>query len=153
LPVVSGGTTTPLFAVGSGSWVAQTCSGVPAGRSLGPMVADPIQTGVLYAAAGARVYKLTLSGGTWAWTDISDNLPGQWIYDMWIANVGTLAAPKVMLRVAIPTRGVWELDVAAGPGPLPIRLYMRDSFLDQGLLPNSPDGVPSPYAPSDPTRI
>jgi hypothetical protein len=117
------------------------------------MVADPIQSGVLYAAAGARVYKLTLSGGTWAWTDISDNLPGQWIYDMWIANVGTPAAPKVMLRVAIPTRGVWELDVAAGSGPLPIKLYMRDSFLDQGLLPNSPDGVPSPYAPSDPTQI
>ncbi|HWX98395.1 MAG TPA: hypothetical protein VNY55_00520, partial [Mycobacterium sp.] len=151
-PVTSGGITTPLFAVGGGTWIPQSFSSVPGG-TFGPMVADPIQSGVLYVGVGDSVYKLTLSAGTWTWTDISDNLAGQLIYDMWLANVGTPAAPKVMLRVAIPTRGVWELDVAVPPGPLPIQLYMRDSFLDQGLLPISPDGIPSPYAPSDPTQI
>jgi hypothetical protein len=152
-PVTAGGTSTSLFAIGSGSWVAQPCVGVPSGYMLGPMVADPVRAGVLYAASGARVYKLTIAAGTWTWTDISDNLPGQWIYDMWIANVGTPATPKIMLRVGIPTRGVWEVDVTSAPSDPPITLYLRDNFLDQGIFPNSPDGIPSPYAPTDPGQV
>jgi hypothetical protein len=150
-PVVVGVITTPLFSVGTGTWVAQTGTGIPAGP-FGKMLADPVQAGVLYAASGARVYKITFSGGSSAWQDISDNLPGQPVYDMWIGNLGTSGAPKVVLRVAIPTRGVWELDLTGTINPTPITLYVRDNFLDQGLLPNSPDGIPSPYAPTDPAQ-
>lgn len=151
-PVVSGATTTPLFSLSGGTWTAQPCSGVPAGLSLGKLLADPVNPAVLYVAAGARVYRLTSSGGTWTWTDVSDNLPGQPVYDMWIANAGTPASPRVLLRVAIPTRSVWELDVTSAPSAPPITLYLRDNFLDQGLFAQSPDGVPSPYAPSDPSK-
>jgi hypothetical protein len=150
-PVVVGVITTPLFSVGTGTWVAQTGTGIPAGP-FGKMLADPVQAGVLYAASGARVYKITFSGGSSVWQDISDNLPGQPVYDMWVGNLGTSGAPKVVLRVAIPTRGVWELDVTGTINPTPITLYVRDNFLDQGLLPNSPDGIPSPYAPTDPAQ-
>jgi hypothetical protein len=150
--VSSGALTTPLFAVTGGSWVAQNCTGVPAGVSLGKILADPVSSSTLYASGGARVYKLTLAAGSWTWQDISDNLPGQPVYDMWIGNVGTVASPKVILRVTIPTRGVWELDVSTAGSAAPITLYLRDNFLDQGLFPTSPDGIPSPYAPADPTQ-
>ena len=150
-PITVGTVSSPLFSVGTGTWVIQPGTGVPNGP-FGKMLADPVQTGVLYAASGSRIYKATLSAGSWSWQDISDNLPGQPIYDMWIANVGTSGSPKVLLRVTIPTRGVWELDVTATANPTPINLYLRDNFLDQGLLPTSPDFTSSPYAPTDPSQ-
>ena len=151
-PISSGSVITPLFEVGGGAWVPQNCSGVPVGFWLGKVLADPVSPGTLYVLGGAYVYRLVLTAGTWIWQDISDNLPRQPIYDMWIGNVGTPASPKIILRVAISARGVWELDVATAGTVAPITLYLRDNFLDQGLMPTSPDGIPSPYAPADPTQ-
>ena len=151
-PVMFGAVSTPLFAIVAGAWSAQACTGVPAGVVLDKLRADPVTPGVLYVNAGARVYRLILMAGTWAWEDLSDDLPGQPICDLWVANIGTASAPLVLLRVAISTRGVWECEVAKPAGPLPIWLYMRDNLLDQGLLPTSPDFVPSPYAPNDPNQ-
>jgi hypothetical protein len=148
-PVVSGAITTPLFEVSGGAWTAQSCAGVPAGVYLGKILADPVSTGTLYAFGGAKAYRLTLAGGTWTWADISDNLPGQPIYDMTVLNVTVGGASKVVLRVTIPTRGVWELDVANAGSAESITLYVRDNFLDEGIFANSPDFTPSPYAPSD----
>jgi hypothetical protein len=144
-------TTTPLFEISSGNWVAQSCSNLPtAGFNYGRLRADPVQPNTLYASNGARVYQLTLSAGVWNWQDISDNLPGQWIYDLWIGNIGSGAAPKVLLRAGIPTRGIWEKDVTAGASTPTIALYVRDNTLDQGWLPRCPDGVPDPYDPGNP---
>ena len=151
-PVTSGGVTTPLFKVSGGLWEPQTCPNAPNVRNFGRLLADPVQAGVLYTQGGGHVYRLSLAGGTWNWQDISDDLPGQDIFKMWIGNIGSSTSPKVILRAAIPSRGVWELDTSSPMGPLPISLYLRDNFLDQGLLPISPDGVPSPYAPTDPTQ-
>jgi len=151
-PVTSGGVTTPLFKVSGGVWEPQTCTNTPMVWIFGTLLADPVQAGVLYTHGRGRVYRLTLAGGTWNWQDISDDLPGQDILKKWIGNVGSSASPKVILRVAIPSRGIWELDTSSPIGPLPISLYVRDNFLDQGLLPRSPDGIPSPYAPTDPTQ-
>ncbi len=144
-------TTTPLFLISSGNWVAQSCSNLPAGGfNYGRLRSDPVQPNTLYASNGARVYQLTLSAGVWNWRDISDNLPGQWIYDLWVGNIGSGTAPKVLLRAGIPTRGIWERDVTAGASTPAIALYVRDNLLDQGWLPRSPDGVPDPYNPGDP---
>jgi len=144
-------TTTPLFQISGGAWVALTCSHLPTGGfGYGKLRADPAQPNTLYASNGARVYQLTLTAGTWNWQDISDGLPGQWIYDLWIGNIGTGTTPKVLLRAAIPTRGVWERDVTAGAASPAIALYVRDNTLDLGWLPRCPDGVPDPYHPSDP---
>jgi hypothetical protein len=65
------------------------------------------------------------------------------------SNIGTAAAPKVLLRTGIPTRGVWELDVSPGAGDSALALYMRDNFLDIGRLPTPLEDVPIPYAPGD----
>ena len=145
------GVTSPLFKISGGNWVHQACTGLPTPDVLGfgKLVADPVQPNVLYASHDARVYKLTLSGGNWTWQDISDGLPGQWIYDLWIGNIGSSGSPKVLLRSAVPTRGVWECDVTAGASDPAISLYVRDNFLDQGWLAPSPEGIPDPY---DPTR-
>jgi hypothetical protein len=56
----------------------------------------------------------------------------------------------VLLRAAVPTRGMWETDVTAGASDKALALYMRDNFLDMGRLPSPPDGVPNPYDPSNP---
>jgi hypothetical protein len=49
----------------------------------------------------------------WNWQNISDDLPGQDIYQMWIGNIGEIiprhgrVAEQInILRVAIPQRGV-----------------------------------------------
>jgi hypothetical protein len=148
-PVVAGAITTPLFDVSGGAWIAQSFTGFPTGVVLGKIVADPVTAGVLYTFGGTRVYRLTLAGGTWTWADISDNLPAQPIYDMTVLNVAVGGASRVVLRVTIPTRGVWELDVANAGSAEPITLYVRDNFLDEGIFANSPDFTPSPYAPGD----
>jgi hypothetical protein len=141
-------TKTPLFLISNGTWVAQNCLNLPTGHLFGKLLADPVQPGTLYASNGARVYKLTLSASSWTWTDIGDNLPGQWIYDLWIGNIGTAASPKVILRAAVTTRGVWERDVTAGATDPPITLYVRDNFLDQGWLVPSLDGLTNPFNPA-----
>ncbi len=151
--VASGANVTPLFEVSTGAWVAQACVGLPGGFTFGKVVADPVQAGTLYAANGAKVYRLTLAGGTWTWTDISAALPGQWIYDLWVGNIGSAAVPKVLLRAAIPTRGVWEQDVSAGANDPPVFLYLRDNFLDHAWLDPSPEGMVNPYDPVSSDRV
>jgi hypothetical protein len=157
---VGQGFTTPLFQISStGEWVGISCSNLPAGSfPYGKLLADPEQANnALYASNGGRVYQLTLTPfPSCSWTDISDGLPEQVILDLWIGNInpGVGAPPKVLLRAAIPTRGVWERDVTAvipgAPPTLPGTLYVRDNTLDLGWLHLSPDGVPDPYHPGDP---
>ncbi|TXC99501.1 hypothetical protein [Streptomyces sp. ISID311] len=148
-PVTVGTTTTPLFRVSGGTWEAQTATGFPTGVSYGRAVADPLSSDVLYMADGSRVHQAKRTGGTWQFTDISVGLPRQSAYDLWIGNIGTAAAPKVLLRAAIPTRGVWELDVTPGAPSPAVDVYLRDNMLDVGWLTPSPDGLLNPYKPSD----
>jgi hypothetical protein len=144
--------TTPLFTITGGVWVPQVCVGLPGGTpALGftQLVADPVAAGTLYAAHDDRVYRLVRTTGVvWTWTDISAGLPGQWIYDLWIGNVGTSASPTNLLRAAVPTRGVFEEDVSPGATTPAVALYVRDNLLDIGRLSQSPDGVPNPYSPA-----
>ncbi|MBI1744423.1 hypothetical protein HYR54_15340 [Candidatus Acetothermia bacterium] len=155
--VITGGgevsTTSPLFKIAGGNWIHQSCTNLPPPipniLGFGKLLADPVQPNVLYASHDARVYRLTLTAGSWVWQDISDGLPGQWIYDLWIGNVGSSGSPKVLLRTAIPTRGIWERDVTAGATDPPIALYVRDNLVDQGWLNPSPEGMPNPYDPTD----
>jgi hypothetical protein len=164
-PVTTGvgefSTTSPLFKISGGNWVHQPCLLLPFGSvacfggstdplRFGKLVADPVQPNTLYAGHGVRVYRLTLSAGTWTWQDISDGLPGQWIYDLWVADISPGGGSKVLLRAAIPTRGVWERDVTAGASDPPVALYLRDNLLDQGWLPTPPDGVADPFDPANP---
>ena len=153
-----GAVETPLFQITSqGTWVPQPwippvldienlpTDDFPGFRALR---ADPVTPNTLYLAYHARVFRLTLIDGVWDGSDITDNLPGQWVYDLWIGNIGSAAEPKVLLRAAIPTCGVWEMDVASMTEASPsIALYLRDNLLDQGWLAHSPDGVPNPYNP------
>jgi hypothetical protein len=156
--VASGGDTpiaSPLFLISGSSWVQLACAGLPAatgGGGFGRLVADPLQANTLYAGYDARVYRLTsrAAQGVWSWTDISTGLPGQWIYDLWAGQVANAGARKALLRAAIPTRGMWELDITAGASDQPLVLYVRDNLLDTGLFPTSPDGVANPYDPGNP---
>ena len=145
---------TPLFLISAGEWVPVTVTDLPATDGFGKLVTDPVQANIKFAGNGARVYQLTSDGpaSSTTWSDISSGLPGQWIYALWVGNIGTAAAPKVLLRTAIPTRGVWELDVSPRNADSALSLYMRDNFLDIGRLPTPPDGVQNPYAPSDAGR-
>lgn len=148
IPATPGGTETPLYRLSEGGWIAETVVGTLP-PSLAKFVADPLRPGVLYIAGGGTVYRLDKTGTAWSSTDISADLPRDLVYDLWIANIGTTASPKVLLRAAVTTRGVFEADVTAGAVDLPIALYLRDHFLDQGWLTPSPEGMPDPYKPSE----
>lgn len=150
--ITVGAVTTPLFEVSTGTWLPQTVAGLPAGNfAFGKLVADPVTAGTLYAANGARVYSIALAGASWTFTDISAGLPGQWIYDLWTGTVGGGRAQKVLLRAAIPTRSIWELDVTPGAEEPALDLYVRDNFLDTGHLTPSLEGMQNPYNPTDPS--
>jgi hypothetical protein len=146
-----GPTTSPLFRVAGGTWTIQPCTNLPpATFTFGKLVADPVDSNVLYASNGARVYKLTRSAGTWDWQDISAGLPGQWIYDLVARRLTWGSQSRVLLRAAVPTRGIWEREVTAGATQPAIALYLRDHPADLGWLTPSPDGVTNPY---DPTQV
>lgn len=140
--------TTPLYQIAGGNWVPQPGIGLPAGP-FGPLVADPVAPNTLYAGSGSNVYRLVKNGATWTWTNIGAGLPGGPLHDLWIGNIGTAPAPKVLLRAAVAARGMWETDVTAGAGDPPLGPYVRDNFLDQGWLIPSPDGLVNPFRPAD----
>jgi hypothetical protein len=147
-------TTSPLFLISGNNWVHISCVNTPSPdiNGFGRLVADPVQPNRMYASHDARVYTLTSTGpgNAVTWTDTSNGLPGQWIYDLWIGNIGSAIAPMVLLRAAIPTRSVWEIDVTRGASDPALGLYLRDNLLDMGRLPSSPDGVANPYDPANP---
>ena len=100
---VSGGsvefpTNGPLFLVTVSGWTQCNCTGLPTdapnGTGYTRLVADPVQANTFYAGHDAHVFQLvsTAVGGTFAWSDISTGLPGQWIYDLWVGNIGSTAS-------------------------------------------------------------
>ena len=162
----------PLFRIVSDAWVPQQCTGLPTEtrrQDLDPwywsnfydryrkLVAHPFDAGVLFVSYGARVYRLSSQRfNDWDWTDISENLPGQWVYDLWIGNISGQITPagaagrpgKVLLRAAVVTSGVWETDLTDETGAFP-RPYLRKNILDQGWLDRCPDGESDPYDPAN----
>jgi hypothetical protein len=142
-------TTTPLFQISGGAWVPQSVANLPS-PDYGKMVFDPVKQGRFYALAGNRVYQVTNGMNGWQWVDISDGLPGSWIYDLWVGNIGSQAKPRVLLRAAATARGVFESDVTEGAVDPPVFLYVRANLLDQRRLDECPNGVPNPYEPQNP---
>lgn len=143
-----GAVTSPLYEVSTGSWIPQPASGLPSGQ-FGSLVVHPHRANTLYATSAGQVYELNLAGGVWIWTQVGTGLPGQAIVDLWIGDVGSASAPKVLLRAAAVARGVWEADVTNGAGTTapPARPYMRHQALDQGWLSPSLEGQVDPFAP------
>lgn len=141
--------TTPLFRVEADAWVPEACTlpaspPVAAGVALGKVVSHPTAPGRLFVARNASVFQLERGLPEWTWTNLTDNLPGQEIHDLWIGNIAAEGAtPHFVLRATTAVRGVWELDLDA-PTISGARLYFRDHAFDPGWLGPSVDGVLSP---------
>ncbi|HEV7243105.1 MAG TPA: hypothetical protein VGQ36_28010 [Thermoanaerobaculia bacterium] len=110
------------------------------------IVAHPLDPDCLFVAYAGFVYTLTRSLDQWTSDETAQGLPKCGVYDLWVGNVGTAKKPKILLRAAVPTRGMWECDVTVGAPPQNV-LYVRDNVLDMGWLSKSPDGAPNPYHP------
>lgn len=163
---IPAGSGNPLYAIedgehGDGTWVEQDCANLPATPiKYGKMVGHPVLPQTLYVADGGRVYLVQRdeSGPIWHWTEVP-GLPGPWVLDLWIGNIGGSVspgqvmagpAPRTLLRATVPTRGIWECDVTSGGAEDPAQtLYLRDNLLDQGWLDTSPEGRPNPYRPTE----
>jgi len=147
----SGGGTvlTSLFRIAGGAWVAESCTppgsaAIPPGVALGRVVAHPTQPGRLFVARNERVFQLDRGMTSWTWTDLTDNLPGQEIHDLWIGNIAAVgAAPRLVLRATTAVRGVWEMEIGAPPIS-GAHFYFRDHSFDPGWTRPSADGVLSP---------
>ena len=141
---------TILFRVAGGAWVAESCPPppeaiIPPGVAMGRIVAHPVAPGRLFVARNARLFQLDTGTSGWTWTDLTDNLPGQEIHDLWIGNVAPAGAPaRFVLRAATAVRGVWEMEVGAAP-LAGVQLYFRDHAFDPGWLGPSADGISSPF--------
>jgi photosystem II stability/assembly factor-like uncharacterized protein len=142
---------TPLYQLTGNDWVPQPQAGLPAPTpsGFGPLRADPVQANTFYTSNGAKIHRLNLMNGSWNWTDISDGLPGAPIMDLSVVNIGTMNAPRVLLRAATSGRGAWERDVTANTVEPALFPFMRANFLDLRRLPACPNGIPNPYDPQN----
>lgn len=145
---------TALYEISTGNWIGQVCNGAPVStnqQTFGKLVAHPFRNDILFAAWSGKLFQLTKDAATGAWDflDISEGLPNVVIYDLW-AGFHTLDRKEenIILRVAIPTRGVWEKVFNQFGQDDSVKLYVRDHFLDQGLLSQSEDGLVNPYDPA-----
>jgi hypothetical protein len=149
VPGAGGATThTALLRVDAGGLHAESCvppaaAAIPAGASVGELVAHPVTPATLFAARNGRVFRLAAGAPDWTWTDLSENLPGPELHDLWIGNVAPSGSPRIVLRAATSVRGVWEREVDPPPEPPP-PAYMRDHALDPGWLHPSAEGVANP---------
>ena len=151
LSVPVGTPPTPLFSVQGGTWVPETCTlpltaPIPTGVAVGKLIADPVVAQRLYVARNARVFQLDKGSSGWLWSDLTGDLPGQEIHDLWLGNVAPIGLPvRMMLRATTAVRGVWERELNGPPISNP-QLYFRDHAFDVGWLGSSADGVDSPLS-------
>ena len=147
--------TSPLYKITSGGRLEhQRCQNNPEDVSWPKIVSDPVRDNVLYVSHRSTVYKVILNMDSgvpiWRWNSISNSLPGPPIFDLWIANISTIPAhPQILLRAAVTTRGLWELDLSPKASEEESYIYIRHNFLDTGYLERSPEGVPNPYNPRE----
>jgi hypothetical protein len=138
-----GGTPLHRLAAGAATATPESCSAVPAGP-FGQLRADPARPILLWASAGAQVYRLhldTSAGRVWAWAAAGTGLPGTLVTE--------LAFTNEILRAATTGRGVWELDTRDTAVPLTTDLYLRRHLLDDGWSATLGDGLPHPLRPGE----
>lgn len=138
-----------LYALSGGAWVPQQAIGAPPAGGPTRLVADPIDSNILYVVwSEATVYRLTLSAGVWSWQPFpSDGLP-ELIKGLCAIAVGPATAQQTVLRAATPMRGIFESRADPTVADPPIALYVRDNFLDTGWAVPSPSGVTNPLKPA-----
>jgi hypothetical protein len=140
---------TPLLRLDGISLRPETCTlppdaTIPAGAVLGETVSHPSIARTLFTSRNGRVFKLFFTQTGWSWLDLSENLPGPEVHDLWIGNISpTGAIRRYILRAATAVRGVWEREVDTD-GPAAPVVYLRDHVFDPGWLSPSADGVLNP---------
>ena len=151
-PATIGAVSGAFLIVSGGTAVLQTSPTLPALYPYGRLIVDPVAANTLYLVHGGGVFQLTPSGAPHDWlsNDLSAGLPGAWVNDLWIGNIGSAASPRVMLRAGIAARGVWEREITSGATEQPsvLDLYVRDNILDYGRIIPSPNGAINPYQPN-----
>ena len=89
------------------------------------VVVDPATPTTVYVGTVTGVWRGVRSPGTaaHAWTPLVNGLPQATVQDLsiWTDPTGTPGSPR-LLRAAIQSRGVWEVDLA---NPEPRRTYIR----------------------------
>ncbi len=89
------------------------------------VVVDPTDSNTVYVGTTVGVYRGTFSralGGepAWVWTDFVAGLPEAAVQDLSIFH--DAAEPLLLLRAALQSRGVWEVDLQA---PCDEKTYLR----------------------------
>jgi photosystem II stability/assembly factor-like uncharacterized protein len=96
---------------------------------------DPANPDTVWVAADVGVYRSSDAGATWG--AFSNLLPNALAKDL-------VFVPSLrLLRVALQSRGVWEIAVDQATMP-DVEVYIRDSVLDTGRLSPSQSG-PDPF--------
>ncbi len=97
---------------------------------------DPSHPDTLWIAADVGVYRTDDAGATWA--AYNNGLPNALAKDL------LLHGPARLLRVALQSRGVWEIQVDQPQLP-DVEVFLRDSVVDRGWQNPSPSGVADPF--------
>lgn len=112
------------------------------------VLVDPDHAEIVYVANAFGVWKGTFAFAgplpTWQWRGVINGLPQAVVQDLSFHKNGDLR----LLRAALQSRGVWELDVSDTPKSVG-RTYLRSFNLDTGRA--ATIGAP-PDVMGDPTR-
>jgi hypothetical protein len=87
------------------------------------VVVDPSNANKVYVGTALGVWLGTLTPGappTWQWQIFSNGLPESAVEDLSFYTAGGVN----ILRAAVKSRGIWEVDVSASPGPTQ-RTFLR----------------------------
>lgn len=99
------------------------------------VVVDPSNTNIVYVGTVTAVWQSTRTGSTHpTWTPLVNGLPESTVQDLtiWSDPAGGVNSPR-LLRAALQSRGVWELDLAhSEPSRTYLRVHERD---DRRMLP------------------
>jgi hypothetical protein len=89
------------------------------------VVVDNVNTNVVYVGTGVGVWKGTFhSGAPWDWEVLSNGLPEAAVQDLTIVTANGVR----ILRAAVQSRGVWDLDLAAaGAARTFVRVHAYDN--------------------------
>lgn len=120
------------------------------------VLCDPENPDTVYAGTAMGVWKgaidQTAATPTWTWEMFSIGLPEAFVQDLSIYwNPGAPNGGAKLLRAAVQSRGVWEIDISANPASVG-KTFLRVHDLDtRRILPTSltnltaETAAPSPY--------
>jgi photosystem II stability/assembly factor-like uncharacterized protein len=124
---------------GGSSW-NNISTGLSQANPVNAIVIDPSFPNIIFIGCDVGIFRSDNEGSTWSAWD--NGLPNCSVQDL------KFFLPNRLLRAATHGRSIWERPVDRSTCPL-TDVYMRDDFIDTGIVLPTPSGVEHPFVVGD----